>query len=383
MDFGLSDEQKALQKRARTLARTEFAPMASHWDETETFPMENVVRLGEEGLVSPLTPAEYGGGDLGFMGFAIILSEVAAACAVTGDIVNVHATIGQLPLVQYGTDEQKQKYLVPATTGKSLISFALTEPEVGSDPAAITTVARRDGDSYVIDGVKQFATLSGVADTILVAAKTETDGKSGVSLLIVDKGTPGLVVGERSRLMGQRGLDSGLLHLESCVVPRNNLVGKEGQGLKVCLRALNASRIGTTALSVGIAQRALEESKLYAKQRVIYGKPIADLQAIQFMVANAATDIEATWLLMYRAAKLADAGHPAIKEASMAKLFATEMVRRHTLAAIDVHGGYGFTRNRVVERLHRDCIILGIGGGTADVQRTIMARQIFSEDTEG
>jgi len=357
----------------RRLAQEEFAPRAAHWDETETFPAENLARLAEEGLRGILTPKEYGGAGLGAMEMAIVLEELAAACVATADAYHNAVTISQLPLVLHGTEEQKSKYLVPAATGMTFNSFALTEPGAGSDAGAITTRAEPCEGGWVLNGHKVFATLSGVASALFVAARTE----KGISLFIVDADTPGLKIGPRARLMGQRGLDTGDVILENCFVPSENLLGQEGQGLRTCLQSINMARIGAGALSVGIARQALEQSVRYAKRRVAYGRPIAELQGIQFTLADAATEIDAARLLVYRAARLADAGKNYVKEAAMAKLFAATMVRRHTLSAIDLHGGHGYVRQVGVERLHRDAILFGLGGGTAAVMRLAIAQQVL------
>lgn len=379
MTIDLTKEQLDLQERVRALARSEFAPKASHWDATETFPIENMDRLADEGLRGILTPRECGGAGLGALEMAIVLEELAAACVATADALHNSVTISQLPLVRYGTEEQKRKYLVPAAAGKTINAFSLTEPHAGSDAAAITTTAEPCDGGWVLNGFKQFATLSGVADAIFVAAKTD----AGISLFIVEKGSNGLIIGKRTRLMGQRGLDTGDITLENCFVPRENLLGKEGEGLRECLQSINVSRIGAAALSVGIARQAMQQSIHYAKNRVAFGKPVSDLQAIQFMIADAATDIDAARMLVYRAGRLADSGKNYIQEAAMAKLFASTMVRRHTMNAIDIHGGSGYVRDTGVERLHRDCILFGIAGGTAPVMRLAIAKQVIDRTQTG
>jgi butyryl-CoA dehydrogenase len=376
MDFALNDEQQMIRKMVREFAEKELAPRAVEVDAQGQFPWEAIHKMGELGLLGLNVPEIYGGAGADMVSYAIAIEEIARACGSTALTVAAHA-LCTTPLNLFGSEEQKRKYLVPLAQGK-LGAFGLTEPGAGSDAAAAKTTAVRDGDWWVLNGSKIFITNGGIADVLIIVAVTDkSKGTRGISAFIVEKGTPGFTPGRDEDKMGLRGSLTSQLFFENCRVPAANLLGSEGDGFKYALATLDSGRIGIGAMSVGLAQAALEASLRYAKERVQFGQPIASFQAIQWMLADMGTQIEAARLLVHRAAALKDKGQRFTKEAAMAKLFASEMAERACHKAIQIHGGYGYVREYAVERFYRDVRLCEIGEGTSEVQRLVIARQLL------
>jgi butyryl-CoA dehydrogenase len=376
MDFDLNDEQQMIRKMVREFAEKELAPHAAEVDAKGQFPGEAIRKMGELGLLGLNVPEAYGGAGADMVSYALAIEEIARACGSTALTVAAHA-LCTTPLNLFGSEEQKRKYLVPLAQGK-LGAFGLTEPGAGSDAAAIKTTATRDGDWWVLNGSKIFITNGGLADVLIIVAVTDkSKGTRGISAFIVEKGTPGFTPGREEEKMGLRGSLTSQLFFENCRLPAANLLGNEGDGFKYALATLDCGRIGIGAMSVGLAQAALEASLRYAKERVQFGQPIASFQAIQWMLADMGTQIEAARLLVHRAAALKDKGQRFTKEAAMAKLFASEMAERACHKAIQIHGGYGYVREYAVERFYRDVRLCEIGEGTSEVQRLVIARQLL------
>jgi len=376
MDFELNDEQQMIRKMVREFAEKELAPRAEEVDAKGQFPWEAIRKMGELGLLGLNVPEAYGGAGADMVSYALAIEEIARACGSTALTVAAHA-LCTTPLALFGSEEQKRKYLVPLAQGK-LGAFGLTEPGAGSDAASIKTTATRDGDWWVLNGSKIFITNGGLADVLIIVAVTDkSKGTRGISAFIVEKGTPGFTAGRDEDKMGLRGALTSQLFFENCRLPAANLLGSEGDGFKYALATLDSGRIGIGAMSVGLAQAALEASLRYAKERVQFGQPIANFQAIQWMLADMGTQIEAARLLVLRAAALKDKGQRFTKEAAMAKLFASEMAERACHKAIQIHGGYGYVREYAVERFYRDVRLCEIGEGTSEVQRLVIARQLL------
>ncbi len=374
MNFELSEEQLLIQAMVREFAAAEVAPIAAEIDRNHRFPEELIPKLAEVGLLGVPYPEEVGGAGADFLSFAIVVEELARVCASTSVIVAAHAGLGAWPIFEFGTPAQKEKYLRSLVTGEKLGAFALTEPSAGTDAAAAKTTAVLDGDEYVLNGSKIFTTNGGYADTYVITAMTDPDrGTRGISTFIVEKGTPGFTVGERERKMGIRASSTTPLYFSDCRIPKDALLGKEGRGFLIAMQTFEGGRVGVGAQAVGIAQGALDASIAYAKERVQFGKPIATLQAIQWMIADMATEIDAARLLVYRAAWMKDQGLRYAQEAAMAKLFAAETATRCAGKAIQIHGGYGFTESYPVERAYRDAKITEIYEGTSEVQRMTIA----------
>lgn len=374
MNFELSEEQQLIQAMVREFAAAEVAPIAAEIDRNHRFPEELIPKLAEIGLLGVPYPVEVGGAGADFLSFAIVVEELARVCASTSVIVAAHAGLGAWPIFEFGTPAQKEKYLRSLVTGEKLGAFALTEPSAGTDAAAAKTTAVLDRDEYVLNGSKIFTTNGGYADIYVVTAMTDPDrGTRGISTFIVEKGTPGFTVGERERKMGIRASSTTPLYFSDCRIPKDALLGKEGRGFLIAMQTFEGGRVGVGAQAVGIAQGALDASIAYAKERVQFGKPIATLQAIQWMIADMATEIDAARLLVYRAAWMKDQGLRYAQEAAMAKLFAAETATRCSGKAIQIHGGYGFTESYPVERAYRDAKITEIYEGTSEVQRMTIA----------
>lgn len=378
MDFRLTEEQELLRKTVRDFAEKEVGPSAAERDEEERFDIEIFYKMGELGLTGIPFPEEYGGTGMGNVAYAIAVEELSRVCASTGVTLSAHVSLGAWPVYAFGTEEQKKKYLVPMAEGKKLGALGLTEPHAGTDAAAISTSARLDGDSYVLNGTKIFITNAYYADVYIIFATVDRAKKhKGTCAFIVEKGTPGFSFGKKEKKLGIRSSPTYELIFENCRVPQANLLGAEGQGFRIAMETLNGGRIGVAAQAVGIAQGAFEQALNYAKQREQFGQPIAKFQGIQWMLADMATRIEAARLLTYQAAYLKDAGLPYIKESSMAKLFAAETAMDVTVKAVQIHGGYGYTREYPVERMMRDAKITEIYEGTSEVQRIIIANQLL------
>ena len=378
MDFELSEEQRAIREMARDFAQRELAPQAARLDETGEFPWETIKKMAGLGFLGLPIPEEYGGVGTDNVSYALAIEELGRACGSTARVVAAHTALTAVPIYLFGTEEQKQKYLVPLARGEMLGAFGLTEPEAGSDAGATRTRAVRHGDEWVINGSKTFITSGAVAGITIITARTEqAEGTRGISNIIVEKDTPGFRVGRNLEKMGLHGSVTSELFFEDCRVPVGNLLGEPGKGFKQFLIALDGGRIGIGALSVGLAQGAFDAALEYAKGRIQFGKPIGELQAVQFMLADMATQIEAARLLVLRAAQRKDAGLPFSMEAAMAKMFASEMGERVCHQAIQVLGGYGYMREYGVERMYRDVRLMEIGEGTSQIQRLVIARHLL------
>ncbi len=385
MDFQLTEEQQMIRRMVREFVEKEVAPRAEEIDEKDEFPRGIFQKMGEVGLLGLPFPEEYGGSGGDYISMAIALEEVARASGSVALIFDAHTSLCCEPLYLFGTEEQKREYLPPLARGEKIGAFGLTEPQAGSDAGATRTRAVREGDMWVINGQKIFITNGSIADVVVITAKTEPDkGTSGISSFIVEKGSPGFQPGRDEKKMGLKGSVTSELYFEDCRIPAKNLLGKEHEGFKQFLVTLDAGRIAIAAMAVGLAQGAFEKALAYARQRVQFDQPIARFQAIQWMIADMATEIEAARLLVYRAAWLSRAadevqGVRFTKEASMAKLFAAEMSERVCRKAIQIHGGYGYIREYEVERMYRDQRLCAIGEGTNEIQRLVIARQVLGE----
>jgi len=378
MNFELSEEQLLVQAMVKEFVASEVAPIAAEIDRDHRFPEELIPQMGKLGLMGVPFAEEVGGAGADYVSYAIVLEELARACASTSVIVSGHTSLGTWPIFEYGTPAQKEKYLQGLTSGEKLGAFALTEPGAGTDAAAGQTTAVLDGDEYVLNGSKIFITNGGYADLYIVTAMTDPSaGTRGISAFIVEKDAPGFSVGEREHKMGIKASSTTPLYFSDCRIPKDALLGQEGKGFKIAMQTLDGGRIGIASQALGIAQGALDASITYAKERVQFGKPIATLQAIQWMLADMATEIDAARLLVYRAAWNKDNGLPYGKEAAMAKLFAAETATRVAGKAIQIHGGYGFTESYPVERAYRDAKITEIYEGTSEVQRMVIAGNVL------
>ncbi len=379
MNFVLTEEQEMTRKMVRDFAENEVKPGAEERDDKEEFSRELFDKMGELGLTGIPWPEEYGGGECDFISYVIAVEELSRVDASAGTTLSAHTSLAGWPIYKYGSEEQKKKYLEPMALGKKLGAYALTETTAGTDAANQKTTAAIDGDSYVLNGNKIFITNGGDAEVNIVFAVTDKEKKAkGVSAFIVEKGTPGFSFGKKERKMGLRSSPTLELIFENCRVPRENLLGKEGEGFKIAMSTLDGGRNGIAAQAVGIAQGALEEAAAYAKSREQFGQPIANFQAVSFMLADMATKIEAARLLTYQAAYLENEGLPYGKASAMAKLYAAEIAMEVTTNAVQIFGGYGYTRDYPVERFMRDAKITQIYEGTSEVQRLVISRYLLS-----
>jgi alkylation response protein AidB-like acyl-CoA dehydrogenase len=373
----LSPEQRLVQDTMRAFAQAELAPHAAAWDRECTFPREALRALGALGALGMVVPERFDGAGMDYVSLAVALEEIAAGDGATSTIVSVQNSVVCGPINAFGTEIQKERWLRPLARGDQLGCFCLTEPHTGSDAAAIAMRAARRGDAYVLNGVKQFITTGKNADVAVVFAVTDkAAAKKGISAFIVDTKTPGYVVARVEDKLGQRASDTAQIVFEDCEVPAANLLGGEGDGYRIALANLEAGRIGIAAQSVGMARAAQDAALAYARERQAFGKPIIEHQAVNFRLADMATEIEAARQLILHAAALRDAGEPCLKEASMAKLFASEMAERVCSAAIQVHGGYGYVNDFPVERIYRDVRVCQIYEGTSDIQRLVIGRAL-------
>lgn len=380
MLFKLTDEQVMIQSMVREFARKEVAATAAERDQTKEFPAENFKKMAELGLMGMMVPIEYEGEGTDTVSYVLALSEIAYACASTAVVMSVHNSIVCESINRYGTEEQKKKYLPRLTSVEAIGAFALTEPHAGSDPVSQLTTAEKDGDHYIINGTKRFITTGKNCGLVIVTAVTDAEQKhKGISAFIVEKGTPGLKVGHEEDKLGLRASDTTDLLFEDCRVPAENLLGGEGMGFKLAMTALDCGRIGIAAQSVGVAQAALDSAVKYTKEREQFGQKISKFQGIRWTVAEMATEIEAAKQLMFSAAATKDRGEDFTVQASMAKLFASEMVNRITGKAIQLHGGYGFTKDYPVERYYRDARVFTIYEGTSEIQRIVIANNVFKD----
>jgi butyryl-CoA dehydrogenase len=379
MDFSLSDDQLLIRDTVRSFMETEMRRHIREWEREEKFPLEHLRKLGEMGCCGMLIPAEWGGAGTDTISYVLMLEEVARVCAATAVTLSVTNSVVAMPLWKHGTDAHKKRYLPPLARGEMLGAFCLTEPGAGSDAAAITTRAVRKGDHYFISGTKSWVSTGGYAGLYLVFARTNPEGGArGVSAFLVEPSFAGFRISRYEDKMGLRISRTAEIAFEDCEVPAENRLGEEGQGLKIALEALDGGRVGIAAQAVGIAQGALEESVRYAKQRRAFGKNIAEFQAIQWMLADMQTEIEAARMLTWQAAAMRDAGASgAGPAASRAKLYASEMVNRVAYRAVQVHGSMGYSRESEVERMYRDARVIPIYEGTSEVQRMIIARDLL------
>lgn len=373
MDFRLSEEQELIRANMKDFCAQYVDPIVVEIDENSRWPAEVFARLGEMGWMGIPFSAQYGGAGLDYVTYVIVLEEMARSSASVCIDFCCHI-LASLVINNYGNEEQKQKYLSPLTQGKRFGAFAITESGAGTDVSALTTTAVLDGDAYILNGAKTFISNGPTADTFVVLAYTDkAKGTKGMSMFIVTKESPGFRVGEHFMKMGLRSSQTSEIIFKNCRIPQENLLGEEGDGLQIALASLDNGRIGVAAQAIGIAQAALDESVSYSKQRIQFGRPIAKNQAIQWMIADMATDIAAARLLTYRAASLKEQGLPFGKAASMAKLFATEMANRHAAKAVQIHGGYGYIKGVKVERLMREVKITEIYEGTSEAMRMVIA----------
>jgi len=377
MEFELSEEHKALKELARKFAQKELSPLAAERDEKEEFSRETFNKMADLGFAGMFCPEEYGGTNVGFVGAMGVFLELAKACGSSAGTLAVHALI-QDPIARHGTDAQKSRYLPPMTDGRLMGAFAITEPGAGSDAGSLQTSARREGDAYMLNGTKIFITSGGEADLYLVMAKTDkTLGARGVSAFLVEKGTPGFNFGKKEKKMGLRASPTRELIFEGCRVPAANRIGDEGRGFHVAMGALDGGRITTSCVNLGPAMAALENAVSYSKTRVQFGKPICEFQGIQFSLAEMATQLKAAELMVYHAAYRMDQGLPATQACSMAKLFATETAFQVAHRALQVFGGYSYTKDYPMERYFRDTRVGLIVEGTSEIQKMVIPRSIL------
>jgi len=379
MQLELNEQQKMIQKMVREFAEKEIAPVASELDKKAKYPTEILKKMAKLGLLGAIIPQEYGGAGLDTISYTIIIEEISKKCASTGVITSVHNSLVSWPIMKYGNEKQKKKYLPILARGEKIGAFAGTEPNAGSDLGAMQTTAELKGDKYIINGNKTFITSGSKAGVLIVFAVTDKSlGSKGISAFIVENTMKGFKVGDTFEKMGINANHVTELIFEDMEVPKENLLGKEGEGFKIALSALDGGRIGIAAQAVGIAQAALEESIEYSKQRQQFGRPIAKFQAIQWMLADMATRIEAARQLVYKAAYAKDHKQGRYsKEAAMAKLFASETAMDAVIKAVQIHGGYGYTKEYTVERLFRDAKITEIYEGTSEVQRLVIANSLL------
>jgi alkylation response protein AidB-like acyl-CoA dehydrogenase len=379
--INLSAEHQQVREMARRFADEVVAPRAREIDETEEFPAEIVRQMADLGFLGLPYPEKYGGAGMDTLAYAIAVEEVARACGSTAITLAAHVSLGCGPVYANGTEEQKLKYLVPMAKGEAIGAFGLTEPNAGSDAAGTATKAEKVEGGWRVNGSKIYITNGSVAKFITFTARTDAKrGTKGISAFIMDTATPGFRVGKREKKMGLRGSDTVEVVFEDCFVPQDGLLGDPSGGFKAFMRTLTGGRISIGALALGLAQGAYEHSLRYSKERKQFGQPIANFQAVQFMLADMATKLETARLAVYHAATLKDAGHEYVKEASMAKLYASEIANWVTDKAIQVHGGMGYCRDVPVERMHRDAKLMEIGEGTSEIQRMVIAREILRED---
>lgn len=376
----LTEEQTMIQDMARGYVQERIAPFAEEWDKNKTFPAEALKGLAELGFYGMLVPEQWGGCEIGYVAAALVLEEIAAGDGACSTIISVTNSVGCMPILNFGTDEQKEKFLKPLASGEKLGAFCLTEPHAGSDASDLKTKAVKDGDSYVINGSKQFITSGKNGDIAIVFAVTDPSaGKKGISAFIVPTDTPGYIVANIEDKMGQNASDTAQIVFENCRIPAENLLGKEGEGYKIALSGLEGGRIGIAAQAVGMARAAYEYALQYSKERTSFGKPINQHQAVQFKLADMATQVEAARQMVLHAAELRDNNLPCLKEACMAKLYASEVAEKVCSDAIQVLGGYGYLKDYPVERIYRDVRIAQIYEGTSEVQRMVIGRAIASE----
>ncbi len=375
----LTPEQEMIRDTLRQFAQERLAPHAAEWERTRTFPREALAELAELGAMGIVVPERWGGAGLDYLSMVLVIEEIAAGHGATSTVVCVQNSLACGITLKYGSDEQKARYLTKLASGEWLGCFCLTEPHTGSDAAAIRTTARREGDAWVLNGVKQFITTGKEGQLAIVFAVTDkTAGKKGISCFLVPTDTPGYIVARLEEKLGQHASDTAQILFENCRIPAESLLGREGEGYKIALSNLEAGRIAIGAQSVGLARAAFEAAVNYAKEREAFGAPIAQHQAVLFRLADMATQIEAARQMVWHAASLRQEGRPCLKEASMAKLFASEMAERVCSDAIQIHGGYGYCADFPVERFYRDVRVTQIYEGASDIQRLVIGRSILA-----
>jgi alkylation response protein AidB-like acyl-CoA dehydrogenase len=380
MEFELSEEQQQVRMSVREFAEAEIAPHVMEWDETQHFPIELIPKLAELGLMGVIFPEDYGGAGLGYIEYASIIEELSRVDGSVGISVAAHNSLCSNHIFTFGTEEQKRKYLVPLAQGQHLGAWGLTEPSAGSDASGTRSTAVRRNGGWVVNGSKNFITHAIHADTCVAVASTDRSrGSKGITAFIFEKGMQGFAPSKKENKLGLRASETASVVFEDCYVPDENRLGPEGEGFIQAMQVLDGGRISIAALAVGIAQGAYESAVRYAKEREQFGKPIAEFQAIQFKLADMATQIEAARLLMYRAAYLKDQGKRVTKESSMAKLYASEMSVRVCEEAIQIHGGYGYTKDYPPEKYWRDSKLCTIGEGTSEIQRIVIAKQLLKQ----
>ena len=380
VSFELGEEQQAVREMVRDFAESEIRPIAAHIDETHEFPLENVKKMAELGLLGMIVPEEYGGAGMDYLSYVIAIEELSRACASHGVIASVNNSLVSYPLMTYGTEEQKRKYLVPIAKGEKLGAYCLTEPNAGSNAANQETTAVEDGDAFVLNGAKIFITTAGPSDVLIVYASTDrSKGARGITAFIVDADTPGVTKGKKEKKLGIHASDTREIALVNVRVPKANVLGERDKGYSVALATLGGGRIGIAAQALGIAQAAVEAAVKYAGERVQFDRVIGEFDAIRAMLADSAIEVETARLLVYQAAWLRDQGRPHTKEASLAKWHASEAASRCANWAIQVHGGYGYMTEYHVERYWRDARICELYEGTTEVQKMVVAAQVLKE----
>ncbi len=380
MEFELNEEQQQIRMSVREFAEGEIAPHVMEWDEAQHFPIELVPKLAEQGLMGIIFPEEYGGAGMGYVEYATIIEELSRVDGSIGISIAAHNSLCSNHIFTFGTEEQKQKYLVPLAQGKHLGAWGLTEPSAGSDASGTRTTAVRQNGGWLVNGSKNFITHAIHGDTCVAVAVTDrSKGNKGITAFIFEKGMQGFAPAKKENKLGLRASETASVVFEDCYVPDENRLGNEGEGFLQAMQVLDGGRISIAALAVGIAQGAYESAVRYAKERQQFGKPIAEFQAIQFKLANMATELEAAKLLMYRAAFLKDNNKRVTKESAMAKLYASEMSVRVCEEAIQIHGGYGYTKDYPPEKYWRDSKLCTIGEGTSEIQRLVIARQLLRQ----
>ena len=379
-DLALSEEQELAQRTARDFAREKVLPRAREIDEQGRVPPELIAEMASLGFLGIYVPESYGGAGLDALSYALVSEEINRACASTGVVMSSHVSLAVDPLLHYGTDAQKDRFLRALATGEKLGCFALSEPASGSDAAAMRTSARRDGDAWVLNGTKNFITNGASADIAMVFAQTDPKARHrGIAAFVVEKGTPGFTVGKLEHKLGIRGSDTAQLIFQDCRVPAANLIGAAGEGFKIALSTLDGGRISIAAQAVGIARACLEDSLAYAKEREAFGKKIVEFQAIQWKLADMATEIDAARLLVWRAASLKDRGEDHILAAAQAKLFASDVAVRAARECVQIFGGYGYLTDFPAERHYRDAKITEIYEGTSEIMNLVIAEEILKE----
>ena len=377
MQLQFTAEQLMMRNMVRDFAKAEIEPFVEKMEQGE-FPKEILKKMGDLGLMGITAPSEYGGSEMDFTSYILAIHELSKVSAVVGVILSVHTSVGTNPILYFGNDEQKQKYVPKLASGEYLGAFCLTEPSAGSDAGALKTRAVQDGEHYIIDGSKVFITNGGEADVYIVFASTDPQaGSRGITAFIVEKDTPGFIIGKDERKMGLHGSRTVQLTFENMRVPVKNRLGEEGEGFKIALANLDVGRIGIAAQALGIAEAALEAATKYAKERIQFGKPIAQQQAVAFKLANMATAVEAAKLLVYQAAYLRSKNQPCGKEASMAKLYASQTAMDVAIEALQIFGGYGYTEEYPVERYFRDAKVTQIYEGTSEIQRIVISKHVL------